>query len=203
MSTGSTSVQGQDSPEPALTQETKSIAIRSVNKASTPDKVTGSTTGTEEQKQRQQHTGDTTNCPMTQNIWIFIFRGYPEDTYNRRHTLFYLDSPDVDDFHITAHAQQPTEKLPYEYVEVDGEERYPMSIDLINGRLVGRAQVDHQRKLLDVIASTPVGGEPDWNCQHFVFNALDRLTEAGAISRQQLDDAKDWMMDSVLDGAIA
>lgn len=134
-----------------------------------------------------------------------MFRGYPHDTYNRRHVLFYLDSPDVEDFHITAHAQRPTEEKPYEYTENDGEERYPMSIDLIHGRVVGRARVDtsHLRKVVDVIASTPVGGEPDWNSQHFVYDALERLAEAGAISMEQLDDAKDWLMDSVLDGAIA
>lgn len=142
---------------------------------------------------------------MTQNIWLFMFRGYPHDTYNRRHVLFYLDSPDVEDFHITAHAQRPTEDKPFEYTEYNSEEWYPMSIDLIHGRVVGRAQVDvsQPRKLVDVIASTPVGGEPDWNCQHFVFHALERLNEAGAISSKQLDDAKDWMMDSLLDGAIA
>lgn len=142
---------------------------------------------------------------MTQNLWVFVFRGLPYDTYNRRHTIFYLDSPDVEDFHITAHAQRPTEQEPYEYQEVDGEEWYPMSVDLIHGRLVARVQVDRSqpRKLLDTIASTPVNGEPDWNCQHFVYAALERLTEAGAISEEQVNDTKDWMMDSVLDGAIA
>lgn len=142
---------------------------------------------------------------MTQNLWLFMFRGYPYDTYNRRHVLFYLDSPDVEDFHITAHAQRPTEEKPFEYTENDSEERYPMSIDLIHGRVMARVQVDAAwpRTLVDVIASTPVGGEPDWNCQHFVFHALQRLAEAGAITAEQLNDTRDWMTDSLLDGAIA
>ncbi|KKY36773.1 hypothetical protein UCDDA912_g03211 [Diaporthe ampelina] len=188
------SVRGEGSGGLSSIEGTKPNAI-----ASSKDKTADGTT---------ENPADDEELPsksfMTQNIWVFIFRGYPYDTYNRRHVLFYLDSPDVEDFHITAHAQRPTEEKPFEYTENNGEESYPMSIDLIHGRVVGRAQVDmsQPRKLLDVIASTPVGGEPDWNCQHFVYHALERLTEAGAISTEQLNDSKDWMMDSLLDGAI-
>lgn len=190
-----TLVHGQDSGGPASSGGTKSIAIRSAK-----DNTTDTTTGTTDAGEQQAETS-----VMTQNIWVFIFRGLPYDTYNRRHTIFYLDSPDVEDFHITAHAQRPTEEEPYEYIEVDGEEWYPMSVDLIHGRLVGRVQVDRSqpRKILDTIASTPVNGEPDWSCQHFVYTALERLTEAGALSEEQVNDTKDWMMDSLLDGAIA
>ena len=191
----STLVQGQGSSGPDPIQETKPIAILG-GKDSAADTTTTGRTDTAEER--------TKNSSMTQNIWIFVFRGLPKDTYHRRHTVFYLDSPDVEDFHITAHAQRPTEDLPYEYLEFDGEERYPMSVDFLHGRLVGRVQVgvSQRRKLLDVIASTPVGGEPDWNCQHFVFHALDKLTEAGIISEGRVNDTKDWMMDAVLDGAI-
>lgn len=171
---------------------------------SAKDNKTDTTTASTDTEEEQQ---TVTSPPsiMTQNLWIFIFRGLPYDTYNRRHTIFYLDSPDVEDFHITAHAQRPTEHEPYEYLEFDAEERYPMSVDFIHGRLVGRVQVDvsQPRKLLDTIASTPVGGEPDWNCGHFVYHALELLAEAGAISEEQVNETKEWMMDSILDGAIA
>ncbi|KAI3390580.1 hypothetical protein diail_9182 [Diaporthe ilicicola] len=140
---------------------------------------------------------------MTQNVWLFMFRGRPSDLYNRRHVLLYLDSPDVDDFHFTTHAQRPAEGEPFEYVEIDGEEEYPMRIDYLHGRLVGATQVStsQRRKLVDVIASTPVGGEPEWNCQHFVYHALERLSECGVISPDDLNALWDWMMDCLLDGA--
>lgn len=198
MRTDSTPVHGQDSagPSSSSSDETKPIAISSGKLEDSAAAGTAETTATDEEPSKKPE--------MTQNVWIFIFRGYPYDTYNRRHVLFYFDSPDSEDFHITAHAQRPTEEKPFEYTENNEEQWYPMSIDLIHGRVVGRVPVDtsQPRKLVDVIASTPVGGEPDWNCQHFVFQALERLTEAGAISPEQLDDAKDWMMDSLLDGAI-
>lgn len=198
MRTDSTPVHGQDSAGPTSIAETKPDTISSGSDNAATDGTVESTNAAPAEELPSK-------TFMTQNIWLFIFRGYPYDTYNRRHVLFYLDSPDMEDFHITAHAQRPTEERPFEYTENDGEERYPMSIDLIHGRVVGRVQVDRSqpRKLVDAIASTPVGGEPDWNCQHFVYEALDRLAEAGAISMEQLDDVKDWMMDSLLDGAIA
>lgn len=187
--------QGQGSPGPGSV-----VAIRTSTPLSRNDSTADTTTESREVDGQRAK-----KASMTQNIWVFIFRGLPYDTYNRRHTIFYLDSPDVEDFNITAHAQRPTEEEPYEYIEVVGEEWYPMSVDFVHGRLVGRVKVDmsHLRKVLDVIALTPVGGEPDWTCQHFVYNALERLTEAGFISEEQLDDTKDWMMDSILDGAIA
>lgn len=197
MRTDSTPVHGQDlAGSSSIEGITSNAIVNSKDNTADADGTTESTATDE--KPAKEHL-------MTQNIWVFIFRGYPYDTYNRRHVLFYLDSPDVVDFHITAHAQRPTEEKPYEYTENDSEEWYPMSIDLIHGRLVGRAEVatSNPRKLVDVIASTPVGGEPDWNCQHFVYHALEGLTEAGAISDEQLNDANDWMMDSLLDGAIA
>lgn len=196
MRTDSTPVHGQDTARRSSIEGTKPDAISSGSDKTTTDGTAESTAPAEELPEKNL---------MTQNIWLFIFRGYPYDTYNRRHVLFYLDSPDAEDFHITAHAQRPTEEKPFEYTENDGEERYPMSIDLIHGRVLGRVQVDtsQPRKVVDVIASTPVGGEPDWNCQHFVYEALDRLSEAGVISVEQLDDVVDWMMDSLLDGAIA
>lgn len=196
MRADSTPVDGQDSAGPSSNEGTKPTAI------SSGELEDNTAAGTAESTASDEEPRNTPN--MTQNVWIFIFRGYPYDTYNRRHVLFYLDSPDVEDFHITAHAQRPTEDKPFQYMENSEEQRYPMSIDLIHGRVVGRVQVDasEPRKLVDVIASTPVGGEPDWNCQHFVFNGLERLSEAGAISAEQLNDTKDWMMDSLLDGAI-
>lgn len=189
--------QGQGSPGPGSV-----VAIRTSTPLSIKDSTSTADTTTESKDVEKQRAKNTS---MTQNIWVFIFRGLPYDTYNRRHTIFYLDSPDVEDFNITAHAQRPTEEEPYEYIEVIGEERYPLSVDYIHGRLVGRVKVDvsQLRKVLDVIALTPVGGEPDWSCQHFVYHALERLKEAGFISEEQLDGTKDWMMDSILDGAIA
>ncbi|KAG6354272.1 hypothetical protein INS49_004877 [Diaporthe citri] len=196
MRTDSTPVHGQDSAGPSSIEATKPNAISSGKLEDNTARGTAESTAPDEEPSEK--------LEMTQNVWIFIFRGYPYDTYNRRHVLFYLDSPDVEDFHITAHAQRPTEEKPFEYTENKEEQRYPMSIDLIHGRVVGRVPVDasQPRKLVDVIASTPVGGEPDWNCAHFVFHALERLNEAGAISPEQLNDTKDWMMDSLLDGAI-
>lgn len=141
---------------------------------------------------------------MTQNIWLFIFRGQPHDTYHRRHVLLYLDSPDVVNFHFTAHAQRPGEGLPFEYVEMDGAEEYPMMVQFLSGKLLGKVKVDRSqsRRLVDVIAATPVGGEPEWSCQHFVYEALERLTECGAIASEDLNAIEDWMMDCLLDGAV-
>ena len=143
---------------------------------------------------------------VAQNLWLFVFRGQPADTWNKRHVLLYLDSPDDPHFHFTCHVTRTAEDDPFQYTEERQEQDYTLDCTYLRGFFLGSVWVakTDDRSLVDVVASTPVNpyDQGDWNCQHFVYAALQELIRAGFLPAKSVDRIIEQMFDTLLDGAV-
>ena len=82
----------------------------------------------------------------------------------------------------------------------------PVYNPLNSATLAGSVVVAVVQKHVDVLAAIvqqvpPKNDDPEWNCQHWVGDALKRLQSHGVLTEQQISDGLDGMADLLLQGA--
>jgi hypothetical protein len=156
--------------------------------------------------QTQSTANNTTNSSFTTIfLTVYIFRGEPIDTYNNRHALLYLTSPDLPTYHETVHTQrdQTTD------LWVVGRLHVPMAwfetrayVAHVNA---GSLRVPAGREMApaDTVAAVPAGARPpDWNCQNFLYEGFQALVDQGLQTQEWWDEVVSEMMDKLLDSTV-
>ncbi|KAK2067233.1 hypothetical protein P8C59_000991 [Phyllachora maydis] len=146
---------------------------------------------------------------MSQDIWIYLFRGHPTDVYFNRHALIFVDSREDGTFHHTCHIQRDAAKTPWQHrydLAADGE-TFLLDVRFLCAIHVATLRVDAKTPMVvvDRIRQTPILGDADasdWNCQDWVADSLKTLLKAGYVDRATHDGVFEAFMDAILDGAL-
>ncbi|PYH91122.1 hypothetical protein BO71DRAFT_56724 [Aspergillus ellipticus CBS 707.79] len=132
-------------------------------------------------------------------LFILVYKGDPLDYTEYRHTALY--------FQFAAQVRSVmhiigTQGL-YKFVEYLGAD--PMEIgDLVRVVPVTEisASVDEEEAIREAVSRTPVRNgylDLEWNCQHWVGDALGRLVERGWVTEAERAQAIDQMTDACLE----
>lgn len=74
-----------------------------------------------------------------------------------------------------------------------------------SGSLVGHPTIAVINRQVDVVSAivqgTPIKLDLEWNCQHWVSDALQRLVEVNYITAEEKDQGIDLMVDVLLQGS--
>ncbi|AEO64617.1 5df0002d-3e5c-44f0-9c23-44c537d71d37 [Thermothielavioides terrestris] len=136
---------------------------------------------------------------------IYIFRGHPYDTWDKRHVLAYFTSPDLPDFHETVHTQYKEEERRWVLDRMHREVKWYESRTYLNHVHAGAVKVARGQEMVpvDILAATPVGERPsDWNCQTFLYEGMQELVNRGFQTQEWYDSVTDEMLDKLLDGTL-
>jgi hypothetical protein len=150
---------------------------------------------------KSQPTPDYTTLHLT----VYIFRGEPRDTYNHRHALLYLTSPNLPTYHETVHTQRDEATdlwvvdrlhLPVAWFETRAYVAHVSAGSL-------RVPVGCEMEPVEAIASVPAGARPpDWNCQNFLYEGFQVLVDRGWQTQEWWDEVVSEMMDRLLDATV-
>ncbi|OOF94490.1 hypothetical protein ASPCADRAFT_406391 [Aspergillus carbonarius ITEM 5010] len=137
---------------------------------------------------------------MSHKLFILIYRGDPLDYSEYRHTALYVQfaAQGRSILHIIG-----TQGL-FRYVEYVGTD--PMELgDLVRvvpvTDLSGSVEAEEE-EIRETVARTPVRNgymDLEWNCQHWVGDALGRLVERGWVTEVERAEAIDKMTDACLE----
>ncbi|OJJ75346.1 hypothetical protein ASPBRDRAFT_53262 [Aspergillus brasiliensis CBS 101740] len=135
---------------------------------------------------------------MSHRLFILVYRGDPLDYSEYRHTALYVQfaSQTRTILHILG-----TQGL-YRYVEYPGAD--PMELgDLVRAVPVTDLSVSVEEEAIrETVARTPVRNgylDLEWNCQHWVGDALARLVDKSWVTEAERADAIDKMTDACLE----
>ncbi|KAI1437388.1 hypothetical protein GGR50DRAFT_692169 [Xylaria sp. CBS 124048] len=138
-----------------------------------------------------------------QRLAIIVLRGDPIDAPQYRHTALFIE-------HLNGSGRITQNRLMQAvgstgmFERDEATDRDPMESEVFAGRVtVATIPVvsSSDTRLRDTIWSTPVNNmEYDWNCQHWVGDALSACAWAGLISTEEADEAIDGMTDLILQG---
>jgi hypothetical protein len=141
----------------------------------------------------------------TLHLTVYIFRGEPRDTYNHRHALLYLTSPNLPNYHETVHTQRDEATdlwvvdrlhLPVAWFETRAYVAHVSAGSL-------RVPVGCEMEPVEAIASVPAGARPpDWNCQNFLYEGFQVLVDRGWQTQEWWDEVVSEMMDRLLDATV-
>ena len=118
----------------------------------------------------------------TLHLTVYIFRGEPFATYNYRHALLYLTSPQLPHYHETVHTQRDEatglwvmDRL-HEPVAWFETRAYVAHVSA--GAL--RVPAGCEMAPVEAVAAVPVGARPpEWNCQIFLYEGFQVLVDRG------------------------
>ena len=139
-------------------------------------------------------------------IQVYIFRGMP-DYYHKRHTLLYFTSPDNSEFYETIHVQRFDEKSNWEIDQLHSRKvDWVLSGTYRSHVNAGAVIVPNGQEMrpVDAIAAVPLNreGDPEWNCQHFVFEGLQALVAEGLQTQEWYDVVAEEIAEKLVDGAL-
>ncbi|RHZ49209.1 uncharacterized protein CDV56_100371 [Aspergillus thermomutatus] len=131
-------------------------------------------------------------------LYVLVYKGEPLDCHEYRHTALYLKTPDNQSFimHILG-----TQGM-FEYAQVKNSD--PSAVGSL-AKVVPVAEISDaigSGPIQSTVAKTLIKNGPqdlDWNCQHWVGEALSKLAEREYITVLQRAEAIDRMMDACLE----
>ncbi len=137
---------------------------------------------------------------------IYIFRGAPDQYYNR-HVLVYFTSPNLADFYETVHVQRDTISGVWAVDQMHIKRKWEMTNTYLSHVNAGAVVVPNGQEMLpvDIIASTSVdgrGANDDWNCQNFLLEGLQGLVDYGLQEQGWYDAVEGEFLDKVLDECL-
>ena len=139
-------------------------------------------------------------------IQVYIFRGTP-DYYHKRHTLLYFTSPDNSEFYETIHVQRFDEKSNWEIDQLHSRKVDWVLSGTYRSHVNAGAVIvpnGHEMRPVDAIAAMPLNREsdPEWNCQHFVFEGLQTLVDEGLQTQEWYEVVAEEIAEKLVDGAL-
>jgi hypothetical protein len=138
-------------------------------------------------------------------LTVFIFRGMPIDTWDKRHVLLYLTSPDLPDFHKTIHTQRDERTSLWVVDRVHQAVEWIEEVAYLSHVNAGVLSVQAGQEMLpmDIIAAVGGGERPDdWNCQNFLYEGFQALVHRGFQTQEWCDAVVGEMMDKLLEDAV-
>lgn len=131
-------------------------------------------------------------------LYVLVYKGEPLDYHEYRHTALYLKLPDNQSFimHILG-----TQGM-FEYAQIKNKD--PSVVGSL-AKVVPVADISEvigSGPIQSTVAKTLVQNGPldlDWNCQHWVGDALSKLAERKYITVAERAEAIDRMMDACLE----
>ncbi len=132
---------------------------------------------------------------MSASLSIIVYKGSPVDAPDLRHTALFLDFPGSNSLllHIvgTSGIFQPQVK---QNEDPSKSQKFVRKIAV--AKIQGRSRNDLQSRIM----ATPIkNSDKSWNCQHWIGDALVRLSNPGWISSSAREAAVDTMADVVTD----
>jgi len=132
---------------------------------------------------------------MSASLSIIIYKGSPVDAPEFRHTALFLEIPGSNSLllHIvgTSGIFQP---------QVKQNEDPSKSQKFVRRIAVAKIQGQSKNAIQSRIMATPIkNSDKSWNCQHWVGDALTRLSNVGWISPATRKTAVDTMASVVID----
>ena len=138
-------------------------------------------------------------------LTVFIFRGTPDDTWDKRHVLLYLTSPDLAGFHKTVHTQRDERTNLWVVDKVHQAVEWTEEVAYLSHVNAGVLAVPAGREMVpvDIVAAVPGGERPgDWNCQNFLYEGFQELVDQGFQTQEWCDAVVGEMMDKLLEDAV-
>ena len=132
---------------------------------------------------------------MAASISIIIYKGSPIDGSKYRHTALFLESPDTTTLllHVTGASG-------FFQAEVKPGKDPSQSKKFVEKILVGKIQGQGKDAIESAIQSTPVNNsDPSWNCQNWVGDVLEKLSDRGWITNDACSKAIDAMAEIIVD----
>ncbi|KAK3298942.1 uncharacterized protein B0H64DRAFT_386686 [Chaetomium fimeti] len=166
----------------------------------------GSGTETQTPDNTKAITTTTNNTGFTTiHLTVYIFRGEPLDTYNHRHALLYLTSPDLPAYHETVHTQRDEATdlwvVGRLHVPVPWFETRAYVAHVSAGAL--RVPAGREMAPAEAVAAVPAGARPpDWNCQNFLYEGFQVLVDRGWQTQDWWEEVVGEMMDKLLDSTV-
>ncbi|KAF2636799.1 hypothetical protein P280DRAFT_510130 [Massarina eburnea CBS 473.64] len=138
------------------------------------------------------------NTPTTVSAAIWIYKGaFGLDWSERRHTLLALNFADGSKPTIVQTAGSTRD---YRVDKVD-DYRPEISDNVVGNVNLGALLVEISKdELVSFLLKTPVDNTiDDWNSHHWVAEAMERMVQAGYLTRETLDRGTDEMADIIVD----
>lgn len=122
-------------------------------------------------------------------ILVFPHTTLAMDYSKTRHTALFLEEPNL----VTLfHAIQKGGDWVFEE-----RPRYDARNSLRNPIFIKAAELPSSMRLADIqsaVKRAELGGEPDWNCQDWVYDALAKIVEIGGMTEAQRQTSFDEMI---------